>query len=205
MTKVCGKEVEKVKKTGDGPFMKGVIYGIPVEEKLEDLKSNIRGGKVIEIKRLQTRKGGERVDSLSILLVFQERVLPDKVRVGYMSYNVRAYVPPPLRCYKCQKYGHIADGCKGKQKCGKCGGEHEYGKCEDGAEIKCANCGGAHMVTYGGCEVRKRAVEIQQIIRNKDISYADAVKVVQKERRVEKKGKEMEKEHSNEQVMTKSR
>lgn len=73
MAKVCGKVVEKAKKTGDGPFMKGVIYSIPVEEKLEDFKSDIRGGIAINIKRLQARKGGERVDSLSMLIVFQER------------------------------------------------------------------------------------------------------------------------------------
>lgn len=29
------------------------------------------------------------------------------------------------------------------------GGEHMYGKCEDGAEIKCANCGGAHVWPMG--------------------------------------------------------
>lgn len=44
-----------------------------------DLKSNIRGGKVIDIKCLQAIKGGERVDSLSVLIVFQEKVLPEKV------------------------------------------------------------------------------------------------------------------------------
>lgn len=109
-----------------------------------------------------------------MLLDFQERVLPDKVTVGYMRYNVRAYVPPPLRCFKCQKYGHIAAACKGKQKCGKCGGEHEDGKCKDGTELKCANCGGAHSVAYGGCEVRKKAVEVQQLKVKMNISYAEA-------------------------------
>ena len=34
-----------------------------------------------------------------------------KVTVGYISYNVGAYVPPKI---KCQKYGYIAVGCKGE-------------------------------------------------------------------------------------------
>lgn len=53
--------VENAKKTGDGLFVRRVIYGIPVEEKLEDLRASIRGGKVIGIKYLQVRRGGERV------------------------------------------------------------------------------------------------------------------------------------------------
>lgn len=61
LTSVCDKVVEKAKKTSDGPFVRGVICGVPVEE-------------VIGIKCLQVRRGGERVDSLSVLLDFQERV-----------------------------------------------------------------------------------------------------------------------------------
>ena len=62
LIKVWNKMVEKAKKTGDGPFVRAVMYGVSVEEKLEDLRSSIRGGKVIAIKRLQARRGGERVD-----------------------------------------------------------------------------------------------------------------------------------------------
>ena len=41
--------VEKAKNTGDKSFVRRVIYGIPVEEKLEVLRSSIKGGKVIGI------------------------------------------------------------------------------------------------------------------------------------------------------------
>ncbi|XP_037536589.1 cyclin-H [Nematolebias whitei] len=37
---------------------------------------------------------------------------------------IMPYIPPPLRCYKCQRYGHIAAVCKGKQRCAKCGADH---------------------------------------------------------------------------------
>ena len=67
-----------------------------------------------------------------------------------------------MRCYKCQRYGHIATFFKGKQRCGKCGGDHEYDKCESDVK-KCSNCGGGHTAAYGGCPVRKRAVVVQQV------------------------------------------
>ena len=41
------------------------------------------------------------------------------------------------------------------------GVEGNMTKCEVGAELKCSNCDGAHSVVFGGCEVRKRAKEIQ--------------------------------------------
>ena len=49
--------------------------------------------------------------------------------------------------------------CKGKQRCGRCGGDHEYGKCEEGAKLKCCNCGEEHSSAYRGCEVSKKAEE----------------------------------------------
>lgn len=100
-----------------------------------------------------------------------------------MSFVVRLYIPPPLRCYRCQRYGHIAAVCKGKQRCPKCGGDHRFENCEENAQDKCCNCGGQHRVTYNGCNVRKRAVEIEQVKVVNNISYAEAIKKVQEQRR----------------------
>ncbi len=56
-------------------------------------------------------------------------------------------------------------------------GGHDNGKCE-GAGIRCCNCGGDHNVAFGGCEVRKRAIEVQNENARKNITYAEAVIVV---------------------------
>ncbi|KAI2645876.1 Nucleic-acid-binding protein from transposon X-element [Labeo rohita] len=179
---VCKKEVGEVRKFGEWGT-KGVISGIPLGEKLVELRKVIKGGTVVSVKRLQANRNGEKLDSTSVLLGFKEQVLPERVMIGYMSFYVREYVPPPIRCNKCQRYGHIAKVCKGKQRCGKCGGEHEYGKCSDRDERKCRNCGGDHTAAYGGCPVRKRAVEVQQIRTARNLSYAEAVKSVERDRK----------------------
>ncbi|XP_049912384.1 uncharacterized protein LOC126397555 [Epinephelus moara] len=162
LKQVCKKEISAIKMFKSRAGVKGVIYGIPNVEDLGRLRENIKGGTVTNVRRLKTWRLGEKVDSMSVLLEFNEGKLPDSVFVGFMRYNVREYVPPPLRCYKCQKYGHIAAYCKGKQVCGRCGGEHEFGKCEPGAKLKCSNYGGDHSVVYRECEARKKAKEIQQ-------------------------------------------
>lgn len=103
--------------------------------------------------------------------------------MGYMSYTVREYIPPPLRCFKCQRFSHVASQCRGKLRCAKCGGEHEYNKCEQDAIIKCCNCGGSHSAAYGGCEKHKEAREAQKYKIFHKVSYAEAVKKIETEKR----------------------
>lgn len=176
---ICKKKVREKRVLGENKVTRGVIFGIPVGEDLEKLKLSIRGGEVSRVKRLLKTIDGEKVESQSILLEFQEDVLPERIRVGCMSFTVRAYIPPPIRCYKCQRYGHISAICKGKQRCPKCGGEHRYEECRENVQDKCCNCGGQHRVSYGGCEVRKKAVEVEQIKVVHNISYAEALKRAQ--------------------------
>ena len=57
--------------------------------------------------------------------------------------RVEQFTPNPLQCYKCQKYGHHEDNCRGRKVCGKCGQQdpdHHSGKCD--YPYKYANCGG---------------------------------------------------------------
>lgn len=159
-------------------WVKGVITGIPTDVTEEKIKKGLTGGAVIGVKRLKCNRNNERGDSLSVMIQFDEDKLPSKVFLGFMSFSVRLYVPPPLRCYKCQKFGHVAAVCRGKQRCARCGGEHEYGKCEQGVDPKCCNCGGKHSAGYGGCEVRKNAAQVQNVRIKEGLSYSEAVKKV---------------------------
>lgn len=85
-------------------------------------------------------------------------------------------IPPPLRCSKCQKFGHTAAVCKGKQRCSKCSGEQEYGQCDKDAKLKCSNCGNEHSSAYRGCEVSKRMQEVQWLKVMQGLSFAEATK-----------------------------
>lgn len=72
---------------------------------------------------------------------------------------------------------------------------HDYGKCE-GAGIRCCNCGGEHSVAFGGCEVRKRAIEVQNERTKKNITYAEAVKAID----VKSKEEKVQDERKNEVI-----
>ena len=44
----------------------------------------MKGGSLIDDKRLQMTRYRKKVDNLSVLLNFEDLVLPEKVRIGYM-------------------------------------------------------------------------------------------------------------------------
>lgn len=95
------------------------------------------------------------------MIVFEDDLLPDCVHLGFMSFSVRPYIPPTMRCYTCQRFGDVATYCKGKVWCPRCDGSHEYNQCVEGTEPKCCSCGGNHSVAYGGCLAMKKAKVIQ--------------------------------------------
>ena len=75
-------------------LVRGVVTGIPVRISEDDIKGNITNAKVSEVRRLKASWNGIKTDSLSVMLIFDEERLPDKVFIGYMCYDVRPYVPP---------------------------------------------------------------------------------------------------------------
>ena len=94
--------------------MKGVITGIAVDVKVDQLRAKIPG--VCDARRLMRRRqggeSGETEESLSVLLSFEAESSPDKLMLGYVSYPVSAFLPNPLRCFRCQAYGHVAAVCR---------------------------------------------------------------------------------------------
>lgn len=109
-----------------------------------------------DARRLQSFKDGIKQDSKRILLEFEDEIFPNKVCLGYMTYNLREYVPKSMRCFNCQRFGHTASTCKGKRWCARCGEDHDYEKCRKEIQPKCCNCGVNHILAYGGCKVMKK-------------------------------------------------
>lgn len=93
--------------------------------------------------------------TLKLVIEFQGEEIPKRVMLGVMSYIIREYIPGLVRCFNCQRFGHVATSCMEQCRCARCGGNHEYGKCEEGVQPKCCNYGEAHSAAFRGCEVLK--------------------------------------------------
>lgn len=79
-------------------------------------------------------------------------------------FYLRPYTPEPLRCFRCQRYGHHKDNCSRAVTCGICSGRHWTEKCltlyKEKKEVhhRCANCGAAHHAWNPACPVRLQRV-----------------------------------------------
>lgn len=60
---------------------------------------------VIAAKRITYRKDGKDLPTNALLDTFDTPALPSEVRAGYIQLKVQPYIPNPLRCYQCQKFG----------------------------------------------------------------------------------------------------
>ena len=122
------------------------LAGVDDGEILEELTEQ----QVIKARRILRKEDGGAIPTDTIVLSFSCEQLPDKVRVAWRSVRVRPYVPNPIRCYKCQMYGHMASSCKGKERCARCSTVgHNSSQCR-AARTKCT-CGGDHPVWSKDC------------------------------------------------------
>ena len=158
--------------------VKGVITcqdlrGVSEDEIVEGMEEQ----GVLAARRIRRReRGAERalVDTDSVILTFNRTNLPDRVKVGYLSVRVRLYIPDPVRCYKCQAFGHVSQRCREQQRCACCSeSDHEAKDCKS-ATFKCANCGGPHKASDRKCETFLAEQEVKALMVRERLPFRQA-------------------------------
>ena len=105
---------------------------------------------------------------------------PEKLHIGYLSVHVDLFIPNPLRCFKCQRYGHGRDSCKNlpQPACFRCGQQgHDSTDCQRAA--KRANCQGDHVAASKDWPVWKKEKQIQKVKTENHLGYPEARRLVQ--------------------------
>lgn len=156
------------------------IRGVLSEDDLlhsseEEILEGLRPSGVVAVKRIIFKRDGVETPSKHVILTFERHTLPAFVKAGYLHCRVRPYVPNPLRCFRCQRFGHGARSCRGKNICAKCGStDHVADICE--SEVKCANCDGVHPAYSRACPIWKQEKEILSLRAKDNLSYPEAKK-----------------------------
>ena len=160
---------------------KGIIRDRALKGESDDnIRENLQEQGVIAAKRFKVKKGHDFVDTNTILLTFNSVVPPKTLKIFYRIIPVEMYVPNPLRCFNCQRFGHLENNCPVDigsvcERCGKGGDDHHTNQCTNPA--KCVNCGKDHLSRSSECEVWKKEKEIMKLKLTKNLTYPEARKL----------------------------
>lgn len=93
------------------------------------------------------------IDINTYIITFDAPETPNEIKIRYTAI----YIPNPLRCFNCQRYGHSKNQCTRKSVCGKCG-ENDPNLTEITCpnETKCPNCKKNDSTVSRDCESWKK-------------------------------------------------
>ncbi|GBN50026.1 hypothetical protein AVEN_95581-1 [Araneus ventricosus] len=181
------KEIAKIKSLSTIPVTvkphatlkssKGVIScGELLNESEEKITEELKSQGVIHVRRITIRRDGQLLNTKHLILSFDSNKLPEHIKAGYMRLSVRTYIPNPLRCFKCQRFGHSKTSCRGTLTCARCAEVgHESTDCT--RTEKCLNSRKlvkSQTPTPGNSyvSVAKKSISAPSADRNKDISVS---------------------------------
>ena len=112
---------------------------------------------VVEVNRVTLKKEGKVIPTNTLFLTFGSPELLKEIKVGYLKVKVALFVPNPMRCFNCNKFGHTSQHCKVAAKCTGCGKDKHEDQCE-GPKL-CSNCNGPHASLAKDCPVWQKEKE----------------------------------------------
>jgi hypothetical protein len=146
INEVCGEELEASTPRRRNPRL--IIYNVPDEINMENAQELImkqNGEQSITQEDIIPRfifKDKRTAKNLVIEVnsTTRKKLLGRKMKLGWNMCNVDDYIRIN-RCYKCSKFNHMAQDCKGELTCPNCAGMHSLRECQaTKEEYKCANC-----------------------------------------------------------------
>ena len=144
----------------------------------EEIMKELSDQGVTDVSRFLLKKDGENIKTNTLFVTFDTPTPPKELKIGYYIVKVQLYIPNPLRCFNCQKFGHSKKFCKHPLACWKCGTEgHDGSECT-AETTHCLNCKGDHCASSKSCPIWIQEKEIQRIKTEKGLSYGDARRLV---------------------------
>ncbi|GBN07216.1 hypothetical protein AVEN_246885-1 [Araneus ventricosus] len=141
-----------------GVVSENELVGSSDTEILEGLSSQ----GVIRVRRINIKRDGKLIPTKHVILTFNSTKLPATIKAGFLSCPVKPYIPNPIRCFNCQRFGHSKAVCRGRLTCSKCSViGHSANDCT--SDPKCRNCSQAHTADSKLCPQFKTEKKIQEL------------------------------------------
>lgn len=161
---------------------KGVVRAYELQhEEPETLLDYLKPQNVIDVKFHTKTINGKTTKTGVVFLTFGVNEVPEYLTIGLLRIRVRPFIPTPMRCFACHKYGHLSKHCNRKETptCYNCNNEKHIHNRDDRCtnEPFCINCKQTGHNSYNrNCTEYKRQVEIMTIKVTQKVSMAEAVK-----------------------------
>jgi hypothetical protein len=140
----------------------------------EEITEECSSQGVTHVKRFTRKKDGMYIPTNSYIFTFNQPNLPKDIKLGYLNCKIKPYIPSPLRCFHCQKFGHTKPNCRRRlETCARCSTEG-HGDASCVREFKCVNCLGNHPSFSKNCVRYKDECEVQKIKTVDKLSYFEA-------------------------------
>lgn len=165
---------------------KGLIKGVDTYFNEEYLKENIEcESNILEIMRLKRKTIIEGKASLVprqlIVLTFEGNILPNQIIINSVIFPVEPFVQRVTQCFKCLRYGHVADQCRSTNSlCVNCGkNKTEDHTCQE-IEIFCLFCKNSlHKTISRECPHYLKQQKIKKQMANSNMSFLEAKKYIE--------------------------
>ena len=139
---------------------------------LESLQLRYNNVHDIEVFEIKSRKDPQiKLNIMKIKFMGQE--IPQKIKILGQNREVRPYIPKPLQCDRCCKYGHTHKRCTSKEVCTMCGSQQHKTNwnCE---HKKCLNCGEEHHAKDKKCVFYIYNTELKLLMSRTGMSAREA-------------------------------
>ena len=111
------------------------------------------------LKNTNKKNPWETIDTNTYIMTFNTHKIPKEIKIGYKKINVEPYIPNPLRCYKCQRFGLHQDQYMWSPVCRRCREYDMHNNCQK--DHKCANCQGKHGASSWDWDMEERKRDYQ--------------------------------------------
>ncbi|KAJ8049088.1 hypothetical protein HOLleu_01669 [Holothuria leucospilota] len=128
----------------------------------EEILDNLASQHISHLYRISVLREGVRKPTGTFILTFTTPKPPTTLKIGYLQVRVEVYIPNPVRCFNCQRYGHFKTNCSRAATCEKCGQEGHAGDTCEGAP-HCVSCQGCHPANSKNCPKWVEEKQIQKI------------------------------------------
>lgn len=145
-----------MKNSNKSVLLKNVPLDISMDELHRFLANKYNNPKLL---RFRTRKGVvlKTIKADFSTVAEQEQCLKDGIHYEGLSINTEKYIPRKrvIQCYKCWRFGHIADLCPNKVTCVNCARGHKNCETRSAIQLRCSNCKGNHPANDRICPAYK--------------------------------------------------